>query len=454
MPTAKMTSCPKCGGNNFATVKDGKGNDFQRCRDCANEYHRGLRDHAIIDALKEGGDALTAFGTPMQRASAEALLRCGTVRDAAQALQLEPNELRAHLNELRRQAAKRGWAPSSDMTKATPDGYHVKGVSTYYKVQPDGSKVPSGQWVKTNKDEEHKVEALLEAMEHVADAWRGLADPAAAPGAAEADLLAVYTMGDPHLGMYAWAAETGQSFDLQIAERELVGAVDHLVDLAPAAEEALIINLGDFFHADNQSNQTSRAHHALDVDTRWGKVLSVGIRAMRRCIDCALVKHKRVRVVCEIGNHDDHSAIMLAICLQQYYEREPRVAIDTSPAKFHWLRFGDCLIGITHGDTVKMDQLPGIMACDRPEDWGATKYRYWYTGHVHHDAVREYPGCLVESFRTLAPADAWSRSMGYRSGQDMKADVLHRKWGRINRHIVGIKQLRAEMNSGRITREG
>jgi hypothetical protein len=247
-------------------------------------------------------------------------------------------------------------------------------------------------------------------------------------------------MGDPHLGMYAWAAETGQDFDLQIAEHNLVAAVDHLVGLAPRAKQALIVNLGDFFHADNKQGTTTGGTR-LDNDTRWGKVLGVGIRTMRRCIDRALQKHEKVRVVCEIGNHDDHSAVMLAIALEMYYEREPRVEIDTSPAKFHWYEFGANLIGITHGDTARFSELGGVMACDQPEAWGRTKHRYWYCGHVHHDSVKELHGVTVETFRTLAPKDKWHADKGYRSGQDMKLDVIHRLHGRQTRHVVGIRQL-------------
>jgi hypothetical protein len=428
-----------------------------QCKDCWNEKRNAKPDRAgrgrwenlsevdLINEVAAGGPALTAFGTPIERASAEALLRCGSVADAAIAMQLEPNELRAHLSELRRRAARRGYSPGHDMTKPTPEGYHVKGVSTYYGIDPDtGDFVKKGQWVKTKVDEEHKVAALLDAMSHLADAWKGKADPLPPRDSYDDDLLCVYPMGDPHLGMFAWAQETGQDFDLNIAEANLVAAVDSLVAGAPAAREALIINLGDFFHADNSTNQTLRSHNALDVDTRWSKVLRVGIRTMRRCIDKALEKHAKVRVICEIGNHDDHSSIMLALCLAQYYEREPRVEIDTSPAKFHWHRFGKNLIGVTHGDTLKPADLPGVMACDRAKDWGETDYRYWYTGHVHHDSLKEFPGVTVETFRTLAPGDAWHRSKGYRSGQDMKMDVLHRKFGKIRRNTIGIQQIVAD----------
>jgi hypothetical protein len=148
-----------------------------------------------------------------------------------------------------------------------------------------------------------------------------------------------------------------------------------------------------------------------------------------------------VRVICEIGNHDDHSALVLAIALDMFYSREPRVEIDTSPAAYHYHRFGDCLIGVTHGDGPKLERLPAIMAADRAADWGRTKHRYWYTGHVHHQQTKEFPGCIVESFRTLSPRDAWAARAGYRSGRDMNVDVLHRKHGRVTRHTVGVEQL-------------
>ncbi len=394
-------------------------------------------DDDLVKRISDGGAGLTAFGTALERMSAEALLRAGSVQVAASTVGLTPEQLRAHLSELERSAARRGYSPAHDMTKPVPVGFGVKGVSTYYG--PDGEL--KGQWVKSQADAQHRFESLLRAAETMVEPFKGAAEPAAPPAVSNDDLLTVYPMGDPHIGMYSWAEETGENFDLEVAEQTLVAAVDRLVDLAPPSRQALIVNLGDFFHADNPSNMTTRSGAVLDVDTRWAKVLSVGIRAMRRAIDRSLEKHEQVRVINEIGNHDDVSAVMLSLCLDAYYDREPRVEIDTSPARFHWHRFGDCLFGVTHGVGIKREQLPGIMATDRAQDWGETKYRFWLIGHVHHDRLTDFPGCTVESFRTLAARDAWHTASGYRSQRDMKCDVYHRKYGRIARHVVGINQL-------------
>ncbi len=374
-------ACPRCGGTEFREYEGGSGSLFQRCMTC-----------------KRAAD-------------------------------------KARSQE--RKAARAGWSPAHDMNKPVPEGFHVKGVSTLYGV--DGA--VAAQWVKTQKDQDDRLVMLAEACQAAAEPLQGVASPVSPPSLSNDDLLCVYPMGDPHVGMYSWWKETGQSFDLDIAETNLVAAVDHLVDLAPPAEEALVVDLGDFFHSDTMDNRTRRSGHALDVDTRWAKVLRSGVRIVYRIIDRCLEKHARVRFIAEIGNHDDQSSIMLATCVDAYYSRESRVSVDLSPAKFHKHRFGRNLIAVTHGDTVKMQQLGGIMAADWPLDWGETVYRYWYTGHVHHDRFLDLPGCVAESFRTLAPRDAYSAGAGYRSDQDMKCDVFHREWGRINRHTVGIRQL-------------
>lgn len=418
----------KCPCGRELTAREVKGS-YARCARCRTAGP----DSTVVAAQ-------ACFGTPLEQAAAEAFVTHGNVVAAAAALGMTAVTLRAHLRELAARAARRGWSPAHDMERTVPDGFHVKGVSTMY----DGDGNVRGQWVKSARDGEHKLEALFAAVAEIAEPFRGAADPCPVQDHHDADLMAAYIMGDPHVGMFSWAHETGNDFDTRIAERDLVTAVDHLVAIAPAAKSALVVNLGDFFHGDNSDNRTARSGHSLDIDTRYAKVLSIGIRIMRRIIDRALEKHEEVKVINEIGNHDDNSALMLALCLAAYYEREPRVEIDTSPAKFHWHRFGLNLIGVTHGDTVKATSLPGVMSCDRAKDWGETEHRHWYTGHVHHDSAKDFPGVTVETFRTLAPADAWHRAAGYRSAQDMKCDVWHREFGRINRHIVGIKQVRAK----------
>jgi len=327
------------------------------------------------------------------------------------------------------------------LTDQVPEGHMVSGVSTL--VSGDGHTLV--QWVKTKKEEESReavLQRLLATLPEIMPTRKG-SIPSPDKKGLNKSLLAVYPMGDPHIGMLSWAPETGEDFDLSKAKDIFCRAMEELVQRGPRASSALIVNLGDFFHSDNEQNRTSRSGHALDVDGRWAKVLRVGIDIMVYMIDQALIHHETVRVVNEIGNHDDHSAMLLSLSLDCYYRNEPRVSIDQSPSRFHWHRFGKNLIGITHGHNQKHADLESIMAAERPQDWGGTIHRFWYCGHIHHSVKKEMRGCVVESFRTLAARDAWAANAGYRSGRDMNRITLHEEYGEIGREIVNAAYLQS-----------
>jgi Bacterial regulatory protein, Fis family/Calcineurin-like phosphoesterase len=295
------------------------------------------------------------------------------------------------------------------------------------------------QWIKTKEGHDP-----AKWVEHIKDVFAD-ATPikriAAPKGPANPKLLTVYPIGDHHVGMYSWAEETGADYDIKIAERILVSAISHLVESAPASDTALIVNLGDFFHVDNLKNATSRSGNVLDVDTRYAGMIRAGVRMLRTVIDCALTKHKKVKVMCAIGNHDDIGALWLALALEQFYDNNPRVEIETSPSKFYYHRHGKVLLGVTHGDTGKPEKMHSVMAVDRAKDWGETQHRYWLTGHVHTRKVIEFPGVMWETFRVLSPNDAWATAAGYRSGRDMTSIVFHQDHGEISRHRFDVSML-------------
>ncbi len=376
---------------------------------------------------------LLPFATETQKRYVEAYLLHGTYRAAAEALGVHHTTLVHALGRLQARAAQRGHSPVEDAAGIVPEGYHVKGKSTLYDAE---GKVRL-QWVKSNK----AADQLQDIAKLIAEE---LDVPAAQPilvaepeEAAVEDMLAVYPMGDPHFGMLSWHEETGHDFDLQIARRDLVKVARTLMGLVMRTKRALIVNVGDFYHCDNYAKTTSSGT-PLDVDSRLPKMMRVGVAAMQELIAAALELHDEVEVINAAGNHDKMLSYMLSLILAEHYRNEPRVRIRTEPTAFHYVRFGRNLIGVTHGERTKPHDLPGIMACDRPEDWGQTKHRYWLTGHVHHDQRKEYPGCIFESFRTLAPADAWHHGQGYRSGRDMKAIVYSADRGEILRRTVGL----------------
>lgn len=380
---------------------------------------------------------LKEWATPRQAEVIEAINRTGGINAAARELGLSRTTVQAAISGLRGRAAKSGYSPEAGLTHPAPSPFTVKGVSTLY----DADGVQKAQWVKTAVDQS-KVEELVRAMvDAMTEEVKGKAPIIPPPKDSDADLLAVYPQGDPHFGMYAWAAEAGDDFDTDIAERITCSAIDRLVASAPNAETALVLPLGDLIHADSSTNRTPNSGATLDVDTRWPRVMQVALRCQIYVIKCALKKHKRVVVRIVKGNHDPHASFAIALALDAYFHNEPRVQVDLSPAAHWYFRFGKVLIGSTHGDTTKQKDLLGVMAADRAKDWGETEFRYWYCGHIHHIAKQEYPGVIVEYFRTLAPKDAWHAGQGYRSGREMVRIVHHKLEGETERQTCSIARL-------------
>lgn len=355
----------------------------------------------------------------------------GVYKNAAKKLDITHQTVSSGMRRIRARAAAKGWSPEHDMTKKVPEGFGVKGTSTMYGK--DGE--IKLQWVKTQRDAEEQLEIMQETIKAMCQEVPRMM-PVPAPMVTNDDWEVHYPIGDYHLGMMAWGDETGLDYDLKVAEKLLPAAMQGLLETTPDTTTALIVNLGDFFHSDNTQNRTAHSGNALDVDSRWAKIIRIGVNLMRQCIDMALVKHKKVKVINAIGNHDEHSSQWLAVALQCLYENEPRVEIVVNPSVFSYHKFGKNLIGVTHTHTVKGTELESIMAHDCNKEWGETEHRSWYVGHLHHKQIQEYRGCTVEVFNTLAGRDAWHNNAGYRSKRTLTAVIVHKEHGEVGRNTV------------------
>lgn len=342
------------------------------------------------------------------------------------------------MQRLKAAAALRGYSPDHDMTRTVPEGFAVKGVSTYY----DSEGKPRGQWVKSRADDAQRERMIREFMEGLAGGAAKYTPMEAPPTHCDDDLLAVYPLGDPHFGLYAWGEETGENFDLDEADRVTKGGIDRLVSSAPNASEALLINLGDFFHANDGSNATPGHGNRLDVDTRYENVMQTGLSALIHCTYRLLEKHEKVTVWNIKGNHDPDAYFALSLGMWHHFKDEPRITISLKPADYLYYRFGKCLIASHHGHGAKAESLPLLMATDRPIDWGETIYRVWHCGHIHHRTVKEHPGCDVETHNTLAGKDAWHHQKGYRSRRESSQITYHRDFGEIQRNRINVSMIK------------
>jgi hypothetical protein len=311
-----------------------------------------------------------------------------------------------------------------------PEGHVIKGVSAL--LDADGNKIV--EWVKT-KEGEVDPRQVADWLKDAFKDYEPAAPVSAAPQNISADLLTILPANDWHIGMFAWGKEVGENWDLKIAEKTIGEAVEDTVERSPASDTCVVLGGGDLLHADNSENKTARSGNALQVDGRYQKVVSVATRLMVRTVDAALRRNGRVIARVLPGNHDEHTAVAIAYFLLAWYRNEPRVTVDVDPSLFWWHRFGLCLFGATHGHTVKIKDMPSIMAHRRAEDWGATKFRYVHGFHLHHSAkvATEGNGVLCEIHQAPIPQDAWHYGAGFLSGRSLQTITYHREFGEVSR---------------------
>lgn len=322
-----------------------------------------------------------------------------------------------------------------------PEGHIVKEVSAF--VDPDGRL--RGQWIKTKEGQLDPAQVAEWLKTSFAD-FQPAAVPAPGPADPSEELMTLVPCNDWHLGMFAWGKEVGTNWDLKIAEEAIGEGVEKVILRSPQSDRGVILVGGDLFHADNKENQTARSKNTLDVDGRYQKVVEAGTRLMVHTVDCALRRYQKVTVRVLPGNHDEHTSVAVTYFLKAWYRNEPRVTVDDDPSLFFYFRHGLVLLGSTHGHTVKVAQMPQIMAHRRAKDWGETIFRYVHGFHLHHTAkfATEGGGCISEVHQAPIPQDAWHFASGFLSGPSLQAITYHRELGETGRVIQRMMAAMAE----------
>lgn len=378
---------------------------------------------------------LREFATERQCQFLDAIEEHGSERKAAAALSLSHGTISNALASLKKNAARMGYSPEHHMTHAVPDGFFLRGTSTY--INKDGQ--VAGQWVKNQIDHDRQREIFEAAAAAMAETLpRAKAAPA--PARTDAALCNLYTFTDSHVGMLAWSKETGgEDWDLKIAERTLTAAFAHMVDAAPKADVGFIAQLGDWMHSDGSNGMspvTPTSHHVVDQDGRYAKMVGCAIRVLRRIVDFALEKHNRVVVLMAEGNHDISSSVWLRAMFRALYENEPRVTVIDSEMPYYVYQHGKTMLAFHHGHLKKVDQLPLLFAAQFPKMWGETTRRYAHTGHLHHVDEKEHSGIIVIQHPTLASRDAYAARGGWISERSATVITYHAEYGQVARNTV------------------
>ena len=391
----------------------------------------------LIDSID---DRVYELATDRQKEIIDTVREVGGQLAAGRVLGINESTVRKLLKAAIARAAKKGYSPAQGLNSVYPEGYVMQKVT----VQRGSSGDVERTWERMCADSDKHLELLKDAIIAICDEASSL-PPVPVPPVKhlKEDLMVNIPIGDAHIGMLAWGEESGEDYDLRIAEEVHKAAIDMLIEATPDAKYCTIIDLGDFMHSDNIMGVTTRSGHSLDMDGRYHKVVRVAIRISNYYIQRALQKFEHVTYRPEVGNHNDVGSIWMQELLHILYADEPRVTIGNCAGNMFFWQHGLCYFGSHHGHEIKFDKLPAIMSAHIMDQHVRTKFRKVYCGHVHHKSIRgaDFNTCEVQTYRTLAPKDAYSASHGYHAPRGICAETWHKSHGHVSTVNVNIPML-------------
>jgi hypothetical protein len=253
--------------------------------------------------------------------------------------------------------------------------------------------------------------------------------------------LLVVDIADLHIGKMCSISETGEEYNTDKAIEFAVKGVEGILQKAIGydIEKILFVIGNDVLHTDTPKPRTTTSGTPQDTDGSWydnfTRARKLYVEILERLISIA-----DVHVVHNPSNHDYMSGYMLADSICSWFHNCKNVTFDVSNSHRKYYRYYNNLIGTSHGDGAKMEEMPLLMANEAPKMWAKANKRYVYLHHMHHKiknifrSGKDYQGVTVEYMRSPSATDSWHHINGYQHAPKAIEGMLHhREHGQVSR---------------------
>lgn len=245
--------------------------------------------------------------------------------------------------------------------------------------------------------------------------------------------LLVVNPADIHIGKLASAFETGEEYNSNIAVQRVHEGVQGILDKSAGYNLDKIVFVGgnDILHTDNTKSSTTSGTQQ-DSDVMWYDAFKMAFKLYTEVLE-KLIKVADVHFVFCPSNHDYMSGFFLCQAVEAYFRNNANITFDCSIAHRKYHTYGVNLLGFTHGDGGKLQDLPLTMAHEAKE-WSVCKHRYIFTHHVHHKQSKDFQSVSVESMRSPSGTDSWhSRNQYCNNIKAVEGFLHHKEFGQVCR---------------------
>jgi hypothetical protein len=306
-------------------------------------------------------------------------------------------------------------------------GINPENVSTYWykgerfsiNVKPEGDKFDPNQF----------IERLVSEIKTWSPEYKTITRSKQTDGH-----CLVFDPSDIHIGKLASSFETGEDYNQEIAVKRVKEALEGLLNKASGfnIDKIIFVTGNDVLHIDTPK-RTTTSGTPQDTDGMWYDNF---IKAKKLLVDVieTLVTVADVEVVYNPSNHDFMSGFMLLQAVEAWFRTSENVKFNNNMTHRKYIQYGKNLIGTTHMDGAKMQDLPLLMAHEASKYWHDCKHRYIYGHHVHHKISKDFMSVNVETLRTPSGTDGWHHRNGYQyAPKAIEAFIHHPEHGQVAR---------------------
>ena len=238
--------------------------------------------------------------------------------------------------------------------------------------------------------------------------------------------LLVIDPADIHLGKNAQESSTGNVYNSDIAAQRVLEGVQGILDKCSGfkIDQILFVAGNDLLHCDDSNSRTTKGTY-VDSEGTWDGNFIKAKELYIRVLDM-LSEVANIHYTFNPSNHDYKMGYLLSQVVEAYFHENERIVFDIDLKHRKYFRYHNNLIGTTHGDCAKLNDLGSLMA-EESSDWSECKNRYIYTHHVHHKTSKDFIGVTVESVRSPSGSDVWHTKNGYVGVPKAVEGFLHDK---------------------------
>jgi hypothetical protein len=239
--------------------------------------------------------------------------------------------------------------------------------------------------------------------------------------------LLVIDIADLHIGKLSSVFETGEEYNQEIAVQRAKDGMQGILDKSKGFEIDMILFVAgnDILHTDN-TRSTTTSGTPQDTDGMWYENF---LKAKQLYIELleSLMSIAEVRVMYNPSNHDYTHGFFLMQLIEAYFSNCKHISFDVNLRHRKAYKYYNNLIGTTHGDGAKTDNLPILLATEFPLMWSTTERRYIYSHHLHHKVAKDYIGVTFEALRSPSGTDSWHHKNGYQYAPKAVEGFVHHK---------------------------